>query len=226
VTRRAVPSSRPLPKDTAVPARLLPALALAALVPLVLTGCSVGDALHGRTSGTVASPAALAHAWRTPASEPDWVPADATGIRFVAATGGSADASPASVRPCSASPTEQPVSTRGTSGTVASPAALAHAWRTPASEPDWVPADATGIRFVAATGGSADASPASVRVVTASALPDSCTTIPRRSLDSFGEDWAPSSFPDTVSRCGNWAVMRVDDGWFGWTPLAPAERAE
>jgi hypothetical protein len=161
VTRRAVPSSRPLPKDTAVPARLLPALALAALVPLVLTGCSVGDALHGRTSGTVASPAALAHAWRTPASEPDWVPADATGIRFVAATGG-----------------------------------------------------------------SADASPASVRVVTASALPDSCTTIPRRSLDSFGEDWAPSSFPDTVSRCGNWAVMRVDDGWFGWTPLAPAERAE
>lgn len=142
-------------------ARLLSALALAALVPLLLTGCSVEDALQKRTSGTADSPAALEMAWRTPASQPDWVPADATGIRFVAATGG-----------------------------------------------------------------SADASPASVRVVTASALPDSCTSIPRRSLESFGEDWAPSSFPDTVSRCGNWAVMKVHGGWFGWTPLAPAERTE
>lgn len=142
-----------------MPARHLPALALVALLPLVLTGCSVEDALHEQTSGTADSPAALEQAWRTPASQPDWVPADATGIRFVAATGG-----------------------------------------------------------------GADVSPASVRVVTTSGLPRSCTTIPRRSLDSFGEDWAPSSFPDTVSRCGNWAVMKVDGGWFGWTPLAPAER--
>ena len=113
-----------------------------------------------------------------------------------------------------------------TSGTAATPAALEMAWHTPASEPDWVPADATGIRFVAATGGSADRSPASVRVTTTSPLPADCTEIERRSLDSFGEDWAPSKFPDRVERCGNWAVMPVDGGWFGWTPLAPSEGAE
>lgn len=148
-------------KDTAMTARLLPALALAALIPLVLSGCSLTDAMHRQTSGTAATPAALEQAWRTPASQPDWVPEDATGIRFIAATGG-----------------------------------------------------------------SADESPASVRVTTASALPKTCTEIQRHSLDSFGEDWAPDSFPDEVERCGNWAVMKVDDGWFGWTPLAPTERAE
>lgn len=162
---RSAPSSPPAPfpvsKDTAMTARLLPALALVALLPLVLAGCSVEDVLHKQTGGTAASTDALEQAWRTPASQPDWVPGDATGIRWIAATGG-----------------------------------------------------------------SADESPASVRVVTASALPDSCTTIPRRSLESFGPDWAPSSFPDTVSRCGNWAVMKVQGGWFGWTPLAPDERSE
>jgi hypothetical protein len=113
-----------------------------------------------------------------------------------------------------------------TSGTAATPAALQQAWRTPASRPDWVPADSTAIHYIAGTAGSADATPASVRVATASPLPAGCTRISRRSLDSFGEDWAPSSFPDTVARCGNWAVMAVEDGWFGWTPLAPAERTE
>jgi hypothetical protein len=140
-------------------ARLLPALAVAALIPLALAGCSSSDALHKRTSGTAATPAALEQAWRTPASTPDWVPEDATAIRFVAATAG-----------------------------------------------------------------SADQSPASVRVTTASALPATCAEIERRSLDSFGESWAPASFPDRVQRCGNWAVMKVQDGWFGWTPLAPSER--
>lgn len=111
-----------------------------------------------------------------------------------------------------------------TSGTAASTRALAMAWRTPASQPDWVPADATRIRFVAATGGSADRAPASVRVSTSSPLPASCTSIPRRSLDSFREDWAPTTFPTTVRRCGNWAVMKVRGGWFGWTPVARAER--
>ncbi|WP_375387636.1 hypothetical protein [uncultured Amnibacterium sp.] len=144
-----------------MPSRLVPALALAAVLPLVLTGCSVADGLQHQTSGTAATPAALEQAWRTPASQPDWVPADSTDIRYIAATGG-----------------------------------------------------------------SADRSPASVRVTTASALPQGCTEIDRRSLDSFGESWAPKTFPDRVERCGNWAVMPVDGGWFGWTPLAPAEAAE
>ena len=113
-----------------------------------------------------------------------------------------------------------------TTGTASTPRALEMAWHTPASEPDWVPADSTGIHYIAATGGSADASPASVRVTSASALPKDCTEITRRSLDSFGESWAPSKFPDRVERCGNWAVMKVDGGWFGWTPLAPSEAAE
>lgn len=112
---------------------------------------------------------------------------------------------------------------RQTTGTAATPAALEQAWRTPASQPDWLPADSTDIRYIAATGGSADETPASVRVTTASALPEACTAIDRRSLDSFGENWAPKKFPDTVERCGNWAVMQVKGGWFGWTPLAPGE---
>ena len=112
-----------------------------------------------------------------------------------------------------------------TTGTAASPAALELAWHSPASEPDWVPADSTGIRFIAATGGAADRSPASVRVRSTAALPATCTEIARRSLDSFGQRWAPRSFPDTVDACGNWAVMKVAGGWFGWTPLAPSEVA-
>ncbi len=110
------------------------------------------------------------------------------------------------------------------SGTAASTRALELAWRTPASEPEWIPADATRIRYVAATGGAADASPATVRADTSSGLPASCAVIERRSLDSFGPTWAPRAFPDRVERCGNWAVMWVDGGWFGWTPLAPSER--
>lgn len=110
-----------------------------------------------------------------------------------------------------------------TSGTAATTTALEQAWQTPASQPEWIPADAKDIRYIAGTGGSADQSPATVRVTTASGLPDTCTEIERRSLDSFGEPWAPTTFPDRVERCGNWAVMKVDDGWFGWTPLAPGE---
>jgi hypothetical protein len=144
-----------------MPSRLLPGLAVAALVPALLTGCSLSDALHKQTSGTAATPEALGLAWRTPASQPDWIPADSTGIHYIAATGG-----------------------------------------------------------------AADASPAAVRVRTSADLPSTCTAIPRRSIDSFGEDWAPKSFPTTIERCGNWAVMKVPGGWFGWTPLAPSERAD
>lgn len=112
-----------------------------------------------------------------------------------------------------------------TTGTASTTAELDHGWRTPASQPDWVPADATGIHYVAATGGAADRSPASVRVTTSSPLPAGCSWITRRSLDAFAESWAPKRFPDQVARCGNWAVMQVPGGWFGWTPLAPAEAA-
>ena len=110
-----------------------------------------------------------------------------------------------------------------TTGDVSSVADLQSAWRNPASEPTWIPADATRIRYIAGTAGPKDADPASVRVDTKSALPADCKEVPRRSLDSFGSDWAPKEFPDTVDACGNWAVVSVDGGYFAWTPLAPGE---
>lgn len=107
-----------------------------------------------------------------------------------------------------------------TSGRVDTTEALEHAWRSPASQPDRVPKDATGIRFVAETRGGADRAAAAVRVATATALPASCAGVERRSRHAVEMAWAPSALPDTVQRCGNWAVVRVDGGWFGWTPLA------
>lgn len=108
-------------------------------------------------------------------------------------------------------------------GDVKTVAELHDAWRTPASEPTWIPSDATRIRYVAGTAGAQDADPATVRVDTRSALPADCTEVPRRSLDSFGPEWAPAKFPDRVDVCGNWAVMPVHGGYFAWTPLAPGE---
>lgn len=111
------------------------------------------------------------------------------------------------------------------SGTADTRTALLDAWSTPASDPDWVPADASDVRYVAGTAGQADATPGTVRVTTASALPASCTEVERRSLDSFGEDWAVpvKDLPETVQRCGNWIVVPAEGGWFGWTPLSPGE---
>jgi hypothetical protein len=31
---------------------------------------------------------------------------------------------------------------------------------------------------------------------------------------------------DKVFACGDWSVVRTDDGWLGWTPNAPDEAAE
>ena len=143
-------------------ALLLPATALALLLPLALTGCgNPVDALQKRVSGTADTRADLLDAWST----------------------------------------------------------------TPASDPDWVPADAVDARYVAGTAGADGATPGTVRVTSPSGLPASCTTVERRSLDSFGEEWAVpvEDLPERVQRCGNWIVVPTDDGWFGWTPLSPAE---
>ncbi len=108
-------------------------------------------------------------------------------------------------------------------GDVASVTQLHRAWTNPAAEPNWIPTNATRIRFIAGTAGAKGTDPATVRVDTSSALPADCTEVPRRSLDSFGPDWAPAEFPDTIDVCGDWAVMPVDGGYFAWTPLAPGE---
>jgi len=108
-----------------------------------------------------------------------------------------------------------------TTGTAESVRALELGWRTAASQPEWVPADATGIRFAATTSGPADETPAEVLVTTASPLPRTCTTAARTSSARLGEHWAPATVPDRVERCGNWAVVPVQGGWYGWTPFAP-----
>lgn len=109
-----------------------------------------------------------------------------------------------------------------TGGTVHTVRALELGWRTPASQPEWVPGDSTAIRYTAATNGPADETPASVRVTTASALPPTCTTAARASSAALVTGWAPGTVPDRVRRCGNWAVVQVPGGWYGWTPFEPA----
>ncbi len=107
-----------------------------------------------------------------------------------------------------------------TSGTARTVRALELGWRTAASQPEWVPADSTGIRYAATTSGPADETPAVVRVTTASPLPRSCRAEARASVVALRERWAPASVPDRVERCGNWAVVQVQGGWYGWTPFA------
>jgi hypothetical protein len=63
-------------------------------------------------------------------------------------------------------------------------------------------------------------------VRTSAALPKSCTEIERRSMDPFSASWAPKTVPDRVERCGNWAVVPVPGGYYGWTPITAEERAE
>jgi hypothetical protein len=112
-----------------------------------------------------------------------------------------------------------------TSGTAHSVRALELGWRTAASQPEWVPADATDIRFSATTSGPADETPAVVRVTTASPLPRTCAASARASSVTLHERWAPTTVPDRVERCGNWAVVQVEGGWYGWTPFQPVQRS-
>lgn len=114
------------------------------------------------------------------------------------------------------------------SGTSDSRRQVLDAWTAPASAPDWVPADATRIRYVAGTAGERDRAPGAVRVDSAGGLPSTCTTVRRFSLDAFGEDWAVpvADLPERVQRCGNWIVVPARGGWFGWTPLSPREREQ
>lgn len=110
-----------------------------------------------------------------------------------------------------------------TSGTAHSVRALELGWRTAASQPEWVPADATDIRYTATTSGPADETPASVRASSTSPLPRTCTTEARASSAGLVAHWAPSVVPDRVERCGNWAVVPVPGGYYGWTPFAPTK---
>ncbi|MFD1722697.1 hypothetical protein [Amnibacterium endophyticum] len=119
---------------------------------------------------------------------------------------------------CSASPLV--AHRRG--GTAADPAALLKAWSTPATQPGWLPEDATRIRWVASTRGGADRAAAVLEARSAGPLPDSCTALPDGRGAAIGAAWAPQRVPAEVRRCGNWAVTAIDGGYYGWTPVDAA----
>ena len=105
-------------------------------------------------------------------------------------------------------------------GVAATPAALELAWSTPASQPSWLPGDATRIRWVAATRGGADRAPAALLADSDAPLPRSCRPTEHHERAAITAAWTPRS-ADRVLRCGGWAVTAVDGGYYAWTPVEP-----
>lgn len=103
-------------------------------------------------------------------------------------------------------------------GVAADRAALLQAWSTPATQPGWLPADATRIRWVAATRGGADRAPAAIEARSDARLPAACTPAGSVAGVAITASWSPDRAPVDVRRCGNWAVAAVPGGWYGWTP--------
>lgn len=87
---------------------------------------------------------------------------------------------------------------------------------------EWVPDDAELIQVRESLNGEVG-----IIGLTSSATLDEvkCVETERLSGPSFTDDWAPEKvYVDTIFACGDWAVMKTDDGWFGWTPSAPGEQ--
>lgn len=87
----------------------------------------------------------------------------------------------------------------------------------------WLPADATDISVHEST----DGDPASLVATSDAALDLSqCAEVDRQSAPTFAIDGTPNIYKiDTVYACGDWAVVPTDDGWYGWTPNDPDEKA-
>jgi hypothetical protein len=105
-------------------------------------------------------------------------------------------------------------------GAYADAAALTEGWDKTAP---WLPDDATDISVHESTQGE----PASLLARSDSDLDTSqCTQVDRQSAPTFAIDGAPDIFTiDRVFACGDWAVVTTDDGWYGWTPNDPDEKA-
>ena len=87
----------------------------------------------------------------------------------------------------------------------------------------WLPADATDITTRESTQGD----PAILRAVSTSELdPALCAEVERQSGPVFEQDWSVDAFVDTAWACGDWTVIPTDDGWYGWTPNHPDEKAQ
>ena len=87
----------------------------------------------------------------------------------------------------------------------------------------WLPADATAILTRESTAGD----PAVLSAAGAADLdPAQCVEVDRRSAPVFSLEGAPDVYKtDRVYACGDWAVIVTDDGWYGWTPNHPDEKA-
>ena len=88
---------------------------------------------------------------------------------------------------------------------------------------NWLPADAAQIKTREAASGG----PAILAVTTTTPLDTSqCVETQRQSAPAYSDDWSPTNvYVDRVFACGDWAVMKTDTGWFGWTPNDPDEKA-
>jgi hypothetical protein len=109
---------------------------------------------------------------------------------------------------------------RESSSTYDDAAQLASDWGKTAP---WLPVDASDISIRESTQGD----PASLVAVSGSALdPAQCAEVDRQSAPTFALDGAPDVYSfDRVWACGDWAVVPTDDGWYGWTPNDPDEKA-
>jgi hypothetical protein len=87
----------------------------------------------------------------------------------------------------------------------------------------WLPEDATDIRIHQASEGD----PAVLLSTSDAELdPSLCVEVERQSAATFTVDGAPDSYAaDNVFACGDWAVIPADNGWYGWTPNHPDEKA-
>ena len=106
------------------------------------------------------------------------------------------------------------------SGTYADADALAENWNKTAP---WLPDDASEISMHQTVNGD----PASLLLTSDADLDLSqCAEVERQSAPTFAIEGAPNAYKiDTVYACGDWAVVPTDDGWYGWTPNDPDEKA-
>lgn len=96
-----------------------------------------------------------------------------------------------------------------------------------AEDAAWLPEDATDITLRQST--KSDAPATAVIGFTSESDLVGCTETERLSLPVYAVEWGPKDTDivkaTTVQSCGDWVFVPTSDGWFGWTPSAPGEKA-
>jgi hypothetical protein len=87
--------------------------------------------------------------------------------------------------------------------------------------PSWIPDDFTRVRSRATTDGST----AMVEVLTATPPVGDCTEASRIGEPTLSGVWQPEELPDEVLRCGEYEIIPVEGGWFGWYVRSSAKTA-